>query len=410
MPTKKPTTRSTAKRPAKKSVVAKVPVNAMESRIQQLPATDRIPLLLYRRIAITFAVLVAAALLIVIYLSTMQAVIRVRPTQTTLKTEFIAQAVAIPVGETDVVGEVRSGTVGKTETVKASGKGAVEIEDFAIGTVTLYNDMTSAQPLVVSTRLLSPDGVQVRLTESVSVPAKGTVDANVKADDKGAKGSLPPTKFTIPGLNEAKQKLVYAESTVAFTGGSRSLAVVTQEEIDTAVAKVRASLLQDAKSMLKAEVAQKISGEAFFEEVTEQKVSIEPNTQADQYEVTLGLKVTGVFFDRDAIVRVAERKLYDQLGQGHEIVSLDYDTMKIVVDKFNLADKTAALRTELTAQSITSRTSKALDLDRFLGMTEDEVTKLLISESVATEVNVDFFPFWVRTIPRLKDHVYIKIN
>ncbi len=378
--------------------------------MQDIPATDRVPLLLYRRIATTFTVLVAAALLIVVYLSTMQAVIQVRPTQTTLKTEFIASAVAVPVGDTDVVGEVKSGTVGKTETVKASGKGAVEIEDFAQGIVTLYNDMSSPQQLVVTTRLLSPQGVQVRLIQSVSVPAKGTIDARVKADDKGAKGNLAPTKFTIPGLNEAKQKLVYAQSMEAFTGGSRSLAVVTKEEIDAAVAKLRASLLEDAKSMLKAEVIQKISGDAFFDEVTEQKVSIEPNTQADQYEVTLGLNVTGVFFDKDALVKIAERRLYDQLSQGNEIVSVDTDKMLITVDKFNLADKTASLRVELTAQSITSRTSKALDLDRFLGMNEDEVAKLLTSDGTATDVNVDFFPFWVRTIPRLKDHVYIKIN
>lgn len=398
-----PPKKTAPKRPVKRS--AKKP----ESRIEDLPATDRIPLLLYRRIAITFTVLVVAALLIVVYLSTMQAVIRVRPTQTVLKTEFIAQAVSVPVADTDIAGEVRSGSVGKTETITASGTGAVEQEDFATGKVVIHNDLSTAQPLVAKTRLLSADGVQVRLTETVTVPAKGTVEASVKADEKGKAGNVPAGRFTVPGLNEAKQKLVYAESSEAFTGGVRSMAVVSQEEIDTAVAALRTRLLEDAKSMLRSQ-GTTMSGEAFFDEVTEQKVSIEPNTQADRFDVTLGITVTGAFFDKDAIVKIADRKLYDQVGQGHELVAIDHDRMVLTVDKVNKEEQTASLRVELTGQAITSRTSKALDLNRFLGMTEDEVTNLLMSEEVATEVNVDFFPFWVRTIPRLKDHVYIKIN
>ena len=400
--------------PPKKTVKKTSPkrtVRKTSPRIEDIPATDRIPLMLYRRIAVTFTVLVAAVLLIVVYLSTMQAIIRVRPMQTTLKTEFIAEAVSVPVNETDVAGQVRSGTLGKTQTFKASAEGAIEIDDFAEGTVTLHNNQSSAQPLVVRTRLLSPEGVQIRLTEGVTVPAKGTIDAHVRADEKGKSGNIAAsTRFTIPGLSEAKQTLVYADSVESFSGGVKLLSVITQEEIDTAIATLNTALTEDAKSMLRSESGKSFSGEAFFEEVAEQSVSIEPNTEAEAFDVTFGVKVIGVFFDKNAIEKIAERKLYDQLGQGHELVSIDKEHAVIMVDKYNSEEHTASLRVELTGQSITSRTSKALDVDRFLGMTSEQVEQALIVDGVATEANVDFFPFWVRKIPRLKDHVYIKIN
>ena len=400
MPPKKPVSKSAPKRTVRRTA----------PRIEDLPATDRIPLLLYRRIAITFTVLVAAALLIVVYLSTMQAVIHIKPTQSALKTEFIAQIMEVPINPTDVAGQVRSGVVAKTQTFKSSGTGAVQVEGLAEGTVTLHNDQSSAQQLVVKTRLLDPKGTQFRLLESVNVPAKGSVVAKVRADVKGAVGDIAPSKFTIPGLSEAKQLLVYAQSAEAFTGGVTSLSVVTQEEIDASAMVLKNSLKEDAVTMMRAESAKGFSGEAFFDEITKQSVSIEPNTQADAYDVTLEVKVTGVFFDKEAIERIAEQKLYDQIGQGHELVSVDKEHEVITVDKYNLEDHTASLRVELTGQSVSSRTSESLDLDRFLGLSEKEVQDLLVTEGIASEVRVEFFPFWVKTVPRLKDHVSIKIS
>lgn len=400
MPPKKPVSKSAPKRAVRRTT----------PRLEDLPATDRIPLLLYRRIAITFTVLVAAALLIVVYLSTMQAVIHLTPTQSALKSEFIAQVMGVPVSGTDVAGEIRSGTVGKTQTFKASGTGAVQEEGFSEGTVVLHNDQSSAQQLVVKTRLLDPSGVQVRLLDSVTVPAKGAIEAKVRADVKGAGGDLAPTKFTIPGLSEAKQQLVYAQSSSAFSGGVKTLAVVTQEEINGSIETLKQSIKEDAITMMRAESAKSFSGEAFFEEISSQSVSIEPNTQADSYDVTLEVTVTGVFFDKDAIEKIAEQKLYDQIGQGHELISINKEQEVITVDKYNLEDRTASLRVELTGQSVSSRTSESLDLDRFLGLRAEEVRDLLVTEGVATEVRVEFFPFWVKTIPRLKDHVSIKIG
>jgi hypothetical protein len=59
---------------------------------------------------------------------------------------------------------------------------------------------------------------------------------------------------------------------------------------------------------------------------------------------------------------------------------------------------------------IMTRTNKVLDVGRFVGMSADDVSKTLVGSGVAESVKVDFFPFWLNKIPRLKDHIYIEFD
>jgi hypothetical protein len=345
-----------------------------------------------------------------LYLATMQAVIYVDAIETDHAAEFIVTAVETPIGETQISAELASGTLGKTKTFQASGEGAVEQMGVATGTVTLYNNMNTSQPLVETTRLLTPEGVLFRLSEQVMVPAGGSMTVSVYADEEGASGNIEPTTFTIPGLNTAKQELVYAESFETFTGGVSMVSVVTQEELNEAVAELENELLEDAKMMLRDETSKAYIGEVYKTQAKERTFSIEPNTQADSFEVTVSFEILAVFYDVDSLEKVALAKLYGGLGQGQEFISIMTDDIRVTLEAFNEDTGQASLRVALTAQAITSRASDHLDVARFVGMTAEEVEHLLIGEGVAEQVDVDFFPFWVRTIPRLKDHIYIKLK
>src|SRR3989338_4000025 len=171
-----------------------------------------IPLIMYRRIALTLIVLVVCALLAVLYLSTVQAVIHVESTQEPVTTEFVANVFATPTRPTDVKGQVISGSLGKTQSFTPTGTSSKTVEDISTGTVKIYNNLSFAQSLVATTRLLSQEGVLFRLKSAVTIPAGGSVDAPVYADLPGVSGDIKPTRFTIPGLSEVRQASVYAES------------------------------------------------------------------------------------------------------------------------------------------------------------------------------------------------------
>ncbi len=380
-----------------------------QSSTSTYPA-NTIPLLLYRRIALLFIVLVAAALIAVLYLATMQAVIHVSAVPKQVTTDFIVRTVETATTDGEVQGEIHTGTLGKTKTFTPAGGSQKEIEEKATGRVTISSTLSSPQPLVATTRLLSKEGVLFRLRSGVIVPALGSVEAEVFADQKGASGNIDPTTFTVPGLNEAKQKFVTATSTQPMTGGVKKISVLSQQDIDQSVDALKTELLEDAKNMLRAERQKPYTGETFFVDVKAQKVGVKAGDEVESFDVEMQVVVSGVFYDDEALKKITQRKLYEGLGDGQEFLDVGESSRVVTVSQVNLAKRAASIHVHQTGKATTSKASQALEVGRFVGMSEEDVEALLVGEGVATAVDVDFFPFWVRTVPRLKDHIYVDIK
>jgi len=396
--------------PTKKKVTSRRIEVKKAPEVQKTEITNAIPILLYRRIALTFVIIVAASLVVVLYLSTMQAVIRVTAVPKEVVADFIVRTTHIATSDGEVQGEVKNVTLGKNKSFTPTGTSKTEIEDQATGLVTITNTMSSAQPLVVTTRLLSQEGVLFRLKKGVTVPANGSVEAEVYADQKGVLGNIAPTTFTIPGLTQVKQKLVNAKSSEAFDGGIRYESVLSQEEIDQAVASFKAELLEEAKSTLRSQLKNKYTGEEFFVDIKDEKVGVKAGDKVVAFDVSLSVAVSGVFFDGIALSKITEKKLYEGIEQGQEFMDIGTANRKIVVEQVNSEQGVARLHVTQVGNAIPSRVNQALDVERFVGMSEGDVSALLLKEGIATKVNIQFFPFWVRTIPQLKDHVYIEIQ
>ena len=396
----------------KRKAVPKKTAKASSTKKAAVPKHDSttVPLVMYRRIAVGFVVIVAFALMSVLYLATMQAVVHVDAVETVIESEYIISAVEVATSETDVPAEIFNGTLGKTVEVAPTGDGSVEIDAVATGQLSIHNNMTFAQPLVATTRFLSADGVLFRLSNQVNVPAGGTVDAEVYADVEGASGNIAATHFTIPGLSAAKQELVYADSAEVFVGGTFTRAVVSEAEMNTAADTLSGELLQDAMSMFREEATAGYDGELFDVNIQEKSFSIEPNTEADGYEVTMTIEIGAVFYNTEVLENLVVRKLYEGLGQGQEFVDTGLGDLEISIESYSDEDGEASLLTSLKGRAITSRASDALSVERFVGLSGDEVSSLLVGEGVAENVWVEFFPFWVNSIPQLKDHIYIEIE
>lgn len=127
---------------------------------------------------------------------------------------------------------------------------SVERDAVATGTVVLTNRTDVDQPLVATTRLLSAGGVLFRLRDSVVVPANGSTEAAVYAAEAGASGNVPPTSFVVPGLPTALQESVYAESAAPMTGGVARVGVLTQADVDAAIATATEEAAQSVQAVL----------------------------------------------------------------------------------------------------------------------------------------------------------------
>lgn len=378
-----------------------------EPRVEAPPSPS---LNLYRRIAVGFVVAVGCMLAAVLYVSTVSATIRVTPVAATIKTEFLADVVRTPTKDSEVRGTILSVAAGKTQAFAPSGDGMKEIEEKAAGTVTIYNTSGRVQPLVATTRLLTPDGTLFRIDDTVSVPAGGSVTVAAHADVPGASGNVAPTTFTIPGLSESLQKLIYARSDAAFTGGVRQVAVISQQDIDRSSLTLRGAIEEEAKAALREQAGNAYGGEAFSFEITDQSSDVPAGTEASAFSLTMSVRAIGVFYDRSALQAVAVRRLYDQLESGKEFASLDGSATQVTVDRADAEAGTANVRVYLDGLATASTTSANLDPSRFVGMSALEIRKLLQAEGIAEDVSVEFSPFWMDRVPRLKDHITVEIR
>ncbi len=401
---------ATRKRVPVKRVTRVVAKEEFEKPVHHHAHATAVPLMLYRRIALAFIIVVVAILLVVMYLSTMQAVIHVKPVAKDFSSDLIVHTSLSPIDDTEIHGTTVSGVMTKAKTFQPSGDGAKQVDGISTGTVTLSNKTNAAQPLVATTRLLSSANVLFRLEKSVVVPAGGSVDATVHADKPGTAGDVAPGHFTIPGLNATKQTQIFADSKDAFTGGVQSVAVVSKDELQKTVDALKNEITNDAKDMLRTQAGTGFDGELFTADITNQKASIEPDTESKSYDVTETVTVTGVFYDRTALKQLFTQHLYDGLGQGQDYAGTKVDDMVVTLDQYDPTQKVASLHAHLDGKIIPTRTNKAFDVGRFVGMSSDDVRKTLVGDGVAESVNVNFFPFWLNRVPRLKDHILIQFD
>ncbi len=364
---------------------------------------------LYRRIAVGFVVLVLALLVAVVYVSMVEAVIRVTPAAETVKTELLFDVVRVPTRDNEIRGRVLASTLTRTQSYEPAEGSTTEVVGTARGTVTLHNDSNTPQTLVRTTRLLAPDGTLVRLDQQVTVPARGTAQAPVYADQPGAGGDLPPSRFVIPGLNAARQQEVYASSEEAFTGGFSRVAAITQEDIDRGFADLRATLEAEAKQSLRSQAGGGLEGESYAVDVVSQSAGVDVGTQAERFDLTLTLRVVGAFYDRAAVQDLASRSLFQALPPGKRFAEVNAAGMQATVEKVNMQEEQTNVRVYLDGRAVPSSSNAGLDPARFAGMSADQVRRLLIADGLATDVDVSFTPGFIRTVPRLKDHIVVEI-
>ncbi len=365
---------------------------------------------LYRRIAMSFVAITFLTLGVVMYLSFTRATIHVTPEQKDVSTNFIADVVATPASDTDVAGKVVSTIFEQASTMPlTAGEGLKQVEGKSGVMVTITNTTASDQPLVATTRLLSTAGVLFRIDSAVTAPAGGSVQVMAHADQPGVAGDIAPTKFTIPGLNAALQKTIYAESSVPATGGVVSVQVVAQSDLDAAADALQAQMLEAGKETLRLQAGGTWSGEAFFTEVMEKKSDTVPGTEASEVTISMKLRVVAVFYQQEDLLKIAQGKLYEQVPKGMELVG-SADAVSVTVDKYDLDTQIANVSVTLGGTATLAPTSTLFDKQQFLGKSANQVKASLESSDAIKSVEIKFSPFWLRRMPTLKDHIKIVIE
>lgn len=373
--------------------------------LDSTPIPSEQPVRFYKFIALTFLCITLILVGTIIFMSSKRASITVITKSELLE---VVDTVVITSNNTEAIPGFVTTTLVAYEKMFFP-EGSRSEDAAAVGEVTLVNDTDAPQPLIATTRVLSEKNVLFRLTNAVTVPARGSVVAPVYADVKGASGNIEPTTFTIPGLNEEKQKVIYAKSERAMQGGVRTYGIVDVDDVEKAKKTLEEEMKSKGSTILEASAPEGMTGlfqivESTFEDVEG------VGTEMDSFVVKGSALVAGVWYDTARAKTFAEEMLTKRVVDNSEILSSIEPAPTISLESYN--EERAEARITISHRGLVNIDENSTELDKtmFFGKSEDEVKRYVMSLKHVEGVEMSFKPLWNRSVPHVANNVEIIIR
>ncbi|MBI4407720.1 MAG: baseplate J/gp47 family protein [Candidatus Kerfeldbacteria bacterium] len=264
----------------------------------------------------------------------------------------------------------------------------------ARGTVTLVNDYSVAQPLVRTTRLLSKSGVLFHTDDTVTVPAGGSIDVAVYADQPGSSGNIAADTFEIVALSSSLKEQIYATSTDPMTGGVIKKVQLTDEIIAEAKVAAQTAAEETAQQTVVETLEQSSAFDAnnLVITITDQMVN---GSVGEEVEVVT-VQSTGVA----TYVSLTDTLLHDALVADDQPITTDATiTYTIATDGSELVVSGEASGAQLEPSL------DFVDAAALTGKTEQQVQDYLADFEQVEAVTVQFVPFWSDRTPQLPQQI-----
>lgn len=351
---------------------------------------------MYQRIAVTFIILSLLSLGTVVYLTYARLDITIHPRAKSVeaKTNFSVydrpDTYEMPGGS--ILGLVRSMEVETTASSPASGKKVIGAE--VSGTVRIVNNYTKDQPLVATTRLLTPDNQLLRLTEGVVVPAGSEIQASVYADTVDPSFTLADTRLTIPGLWAGLQEQIYAEAKAGSVTYKEKVELsITQADIDEANRQGRIALLDRARQEIEAVYG---SYDERLYELDESSVSVTADSEiGDEKEsvtITIKANVTVVAFNKKDVQEILGTAL---TAAGSTDQPFDNNEPIFTLASADTTDNVARINSQINTTSITRAKEEIIQPAKLKGLKRNQIEEYINGLEEVESYELHFRPsFW----------------
>lgn len=305
-----------------------------------------------------------------------------------------------------------------TKSYVASGKEFVERK--AKGTIIVYNAYSSEeQPLVATTRFVTPDGKVYRTDRDIVVPGAkieegkivpSSTTVPVTADKAGEAYNIGPVpRFRIPGFQGTpKYDGFYGESVEPMTGGFvGERRVPTDDDIAKARADTLAALKDGVEAALRLSLPDDITAldGAYRFAVTDEVID-EGASDSDRFTVTVYGEGRVIGFRESELADVVRKRVEDETGV--ELTARDF---KVEYGEPRVNDAGTMLNVAVRIDSVWTR---PIDIPAFKkeaqGKNETELKELVFSIPGVQGVEVRFWPIWVSRVPEKESRIIVDVE
>jgi len=363
----------------------------------------------YRKLAVNFLILTANLIIVILYFSLSQAKVEIIPAR-----ETVSHSVAIAIAADPKESSAPLAIAGSTTAVEVSHTQEFAIDTSAAedaqaeGMITVSNTTTDRdQLLVANTRFKNEAGILLKTREQVTVPRGKELAVAAYADKPGVAGEVSASagRFQIVALPHLKDK-IYAKVYQDFTGGTVPVQSLTQSAYDSARAALEAPLLEKGRALLSQSMGSDIDPDKLTLNIADARASAQVGDRNIQsFSMTAKGTVSAFTYDEARAREIIKQELIKQIPADKLLLAFDENSYTAAISPDG-SSVTASLHAELAPKI----PEAALKQEDIVGMNEDEVRLHFTKITGIRDVQIEFWPFWVRSVPNLKDHVNIEIK
>lgn len=371
---------------------------------------------LYRRLVWRFIAFTAVLLLIVFYFSFSKLTIAISPKGETLSDNLLLKvqpliATSTEENENDFREEVEGSVVelSLTEEKTFPATGEEFVGEEIAGQVSVINNSAKAQPLVATTRILSPDNKLYRLKEAVNVPAGGEVTVDIYVEKPSEDLAIRPTTFTIPGLWLGLQDKIYAKSTEAFSYRQKVKKYIKASDIDRATKEMSDLLLQKAKANQKTlagneEVIYESLGPVSFE------ISAKAGETKDEFTVKAQATILAIKFSKKEVAKLTAAKLALVVPDDKELVEYSADNIVYSFDNYDTKTGVATIKASFGGTMVLKGDTEIIDRKQLVNLNRAQLEDYLKTFPEIKSYELKFSPSFINHAPRLPERINIEIK
>lgn len=314
-------------------------------------------------------------------------------------------------GEGDLLFSVVKLSGDKGKEVSASGER--DVAHKASGQIIVYNKQTSSQTLIEETRFQTSDGkiYKLPLGKGIVVPAGGSLEVTVYADQPGASYNIGLVDFTLPGLKGTPRfTTVYARSKTPMTGGfvgkEKS---VSEAELSVTRATLDEELSRELIEQARAQVPEDFVLFPHLATVTYEDL---PQSNVTNSSVTVNRRGNfyGVMFKKSDLARFLTSKkavvVQSDQVEIEDIESLDLAFAGTVpADLLQVNELNFTVEGQVLAMWITNADSLKSELT---GRNKNDISEILKNYPSIAQANAYIRPFWKSSFPDDADKITLK--